>query len=71
MRPYYVNGEFDMKGVSDKTPQEKPKMSVLVTRNQDDTYTVVFDSVGSKSALRPMLHAAEKRMHILLASHEI
>jgi hypothetical protein len=60
-----------MKAISDKAPVEKPKMSVLVTRNQDDSFTVIFDSVGSKSDLRPMLHAAEKQMHIKLARHEI
>ena len=66
-----VDSGCEMKGISDKAPVEKPKMSVLVTRNQDDSYTVIFDSVGSKSALRPMLHAAEKEMHIRLARHTI
>jgi hypothetical protein len=60
-----------MKAVSDKAPQEKPKKSVLITWNQDDTFTVIFDSVGSKSQLGIMLQAAEKQMHMKLARHEI
>jgi hypothetical protein len=60
-----------LKGSSDRTPQEKPKRSVLISWNQDDTYTVVLDGVKSRSELNTLIKCAEKEYHIKQARHEI